>query len=134
MRRRHISTYCALGIRNCSYTIRHLGVPVRLIFMVARLYMLVIPDYISKSIRSGDARVHLRVMSVCLSVCLSVCRLFHLHICIPVTSQRIATLMTVFPLHSRCVRRGYLHSFLSFYPFVFEPFPPQTHRNLEFKF
>lgn len=44
-------------MRNCSNTVRHRGVSSRLIFSVARLYMLVIPDYISKYIRSGDASV-----------------------------------------------------------------------------
>ena len=59
--------FSVLRIRNCSNTIRHREAPIRLIFSVARLYMLVIPDYISKSIRSGDARVPLRLVSVCLS-------------------------------------------------------------------
>lgn len=57
-----------LRIRNCSNTMRHREVPIRLIFSAASLYMLVIPDYISKSIRSGDARFPLRLVSVCLSV------------------------------------------------------------------
>lgn len=56
-----------LRIRNCSNTLRSLEVHIRLIFSVARLYMIVIPDYISESIRSGDARVPLRLVSVCLS-------------------------------------------------------------------
>jgi hypothetical protein len=93
---------------NCYNTIRHREVPIRLIFSVARLYMLVIPDYISKSFRSGDARVALRLVSVCLSVC----RLFHFHTCILVTSQRSLMLMTLFPLHSRCVRRRHVHIIL----------------------
>ena len=96
---------------------RHREVPTRLIFSVASLYMLVIPDYTSKSIRSGNARVPLRLASVC--------RLFHLHLYILVTSQRSVMLMTLFPLHSRCVRRRHVHIILSLYPFLFEPFLPQ---------
>lgn len=47
--------------------------------------------------------------------CLSVCRLFHLHMCILVTSQRSVMLMTLFPPHSRCVRRRHVHIILSLY-------------------
>jgi hypothetical protein len=109
---------CALRIRNCSNTMRHREVPIRLIFSVARLYMLVIPDYISKSVRSGDARVPLRLVSVC--------RLFHFHVCILVTSQQSVMLMTLFPPHSRCVRRRHVHIIPSLYPFLFETSLPQT--------
>lgn len=110
--------FSVLRIRNCSNTTRHREVPVRLIFSVTRLYMLVIPNYVSKSIRSSDARVPLRLVSVC--------RLFHLHIRILVTSQRSVMLMTLFPPHSRCVRRRHIHIILSHYPFLFELSLPQT--------
>ena len=107
-----------LRIRNCYNTQRLHEVPIRLIFSVARLYILVTPDYISESIRSGDARVPLRLVSVC--------RLFHLHICILVTSQWSVMLMALFPPHSRCVSGRHVHIILSLYPLLFEPSLPQT--------